>query len=280
MQFSRKILAGFLFLLVALAGFDLLKVFVASEVRAQNSSVVDSILNVGQLNFFGGSDSGELILAFASKNYGVAGTSVTLSGSGFSTKSNTIYFKGAKKSESATMENIVAKNSGELTFVIPNTIRPGRYDISVSNTVASSGTGTGNKERVDKNSKKSRNTPRISDTVPFMVTAPGSSVPVIEKIEPAVAKFGEPIKITGRNFTPTDNIVSSSLGIISGLKSADGRTITLTIPLPEFFENDHSRLQKIWFGEKDNLYWPIHTHIANVNGVSESAESAEFIINL
>ena len=279
MQFTRKILVSFLLLFAVLAGFSFLKVFLAPEVRAQNSSVGGSILNVGldagQMNLFAGSDSGELILAFASRNYGVAGTSVTLSGSGFSTKSNAIYFKGAKKGAKkngdVTIENVVAKNSGELTFVIPNTIRPGRYDISVSN----AGGASGASRKI-----KGRAVQKTSDTVPFMVTVPGSSAPIIEKIEPVVAKFGGPIKITGRNFTPTGNIISSSLGIVGDLKSADGRTITLTIPLPEFFENDQPRLRKIWFGEKDNLYWPIHARIANVNGISESAESAKFTINL
>ncbi len=193
----------------------------------------------------------ELSLSFASRNYGPAGSTVTLTGTGFSTQSNTVNL-GALK-----IKNIAAQNSANIRLTIPNTTPAGRYDISV--TVGSKTTPT---------------------TIPFMVTTPGASIPVIEKVEPVQAKFGEPITVTGRNFTATGNIVSSGLGIIQDVKSTDGKTLTFTIPLPESMKIDIPQVRETWFNKKDNLYWPVRIHVTNVNGVSDSPAAAGFIINI
>ena len=47
-----------------------------------------------------------------------------------------------------------------------------------------------------------------------MVTVPNGIAPIVTQIEPKQAKFDQEIKVFGQNFTKTDNIISSHLGII------------------------------------------------------------------
>ena len=206
-------------------------------------------------------------LSAISNYYGRAGSSVTLSGSGFSLNSNTVTLKGGKAGSSSSsasdgskveIKNVVSKNSIDITFTVPQTASAGRYDISVAN-----------------NSSK-----KTSDTFPFMVTVSGSVLPVIQKIEPAVAKFDQTIKITGQNFTSTGNIVTSNLGVIGDLKSSDGKTLTFKIPLPDYLADSNSRSEEAWFGDNENLEWPVWIRVVNVNGVSDNPESSKFLINI
>ncbi len=210
------------------------------------SASTATLPNLGSFSLFG--DSKTLMVAFPSAYYGPAGTKLSISGSGFSLESNTVNF-GRQK-----MANIKAKNANEISFLVPH-VTPGKYDISVSN----SG--------------------KTSDTVSFMVTNTGAVKPSIDKIEPAEAKFGQEIKITGKNFTPTGNMVNSALGIIQDLPSTDGKTIVFTIPLPDYLNtHDQSILQK-WFGNKTNLFWPVRFKVINTNGISDTS-AAGFIINI
>lgn len=194
------------------------------------------------------SSTDKLSLSFPSKNYGAAGDKITLGGTGFSSRSNTVHF-----GKSADVRSLSTKNPNELTFTVPEKVKPGRYDISVN---------------------------KATDTIPFMVTTPGAPLPVVERIEPAEAKFGQKIKITGQNFKATDNIITSHLGVVDGVSSPDGKTLEFTIPLPEYLSNENSQLRKVWFGQKDNLYWPVHVRVVNENGISDDSAAAKFIINI
>jgi len=194
--------------------------------------------------------SSELSVSSLSKYYGVAGTLVTLSGSGFSLTENTVNFGKTK------IRNVSAKSATEISFAVPKNSKPGRYDVSVSNGL------------------------KTSLPVPFMVTKVGAQVPVVEKVEPAQATFGQQIKITGKNFTARDNIFSSNLGVFDRLESKDGKTITFTIPTPDYLIKDNTQLREVWFGEKDNLHWPVWFRIANTNGVTVESPAAKFIINI
>lgn len=195
-------------------------------------------------------DPDELVLSYPSLYAGKAGTTITLSGYGFSLRSNTVYF-GKNK-----IKNVVAKNPNTLIVNVPN-IPVGRYDVSVSN-----------------------GSSKDSGTIPFMVTNYDAKVPVVESISPSQVRFGEEITITGRNFSTKDNIIATHLGTISGVKSIDGNTLTFTIPIPEYLQIDHPQIRKIWFGGKDNLYWQVNTRVVNENGISENPQSAKFIINI
>jgi hypothetical protein len=156
-----------------------------------------------------------------------------------------------------SIKNISAKNQNELEFTIPSQARPGKHEITVTN--------------ADK---------KTSFPISFMVTTSNAPLPVVESISPAQAVFGEKIIITGKNFKPTGNMFVSHLGVFDNLRSSDGKTIEFTIPLPEYLQTEHEQLQKVWFGDKDNLYWPVRGRVINLNGVSDDTDAAQFIINL
>lgn len=217
-----------------------------------------------------------VLVTFASAYYGPAGTTITLSGFGFSTKSNTIHI--GKKYQ---VENVAAKSDSEITLTIPKNVSVGRYDISVSNASFK----------------------KPSNGIPFIVTETNAQIPVIESIEavgtngvtsakktkslgdffftkvPTIT-FGQTVKITGKNFTAKDNMIVSNVGTFSGLSSSDGKTLTFTIPVPEYMMSDNAAVTKAWFGERENLNWTVRFIVANTNGISAHTESAKCIINL
>lgn len=217
-----------------------------------------------------------LLVTFASAYYAPAGTTITLSGFGFSTQSNTIHI--GKKYQ---VENVVAKSDSEITLTIPKNVSVGRYDISVSNASFK----------------------KPSNGIPFIVTEANAQIPVIESIEavgvngvtsakktkslgdffftkvPTIT-FGQTIKITGKNFTAKDNMIVSNVGTFSGLSSSDGKTLMFTIPVPEYLVSDNAAVTKAWFGEKENLNWTVRFIVANTNGISAHTESAKCIITM
>ncbi|HLP43904.1 MAG TPA: IPT/TIG domain-containing protein [Candidatus Nanoarchaeia archaeon] len=188
------------------------------------------------------SNSKDLALSSLSKYYGKPGAVITLGGTGFS-KENTVRL-GSQKYEKLT------SSGTSIRFTIPDSINPGKYEISV----ISGG--------------------KTSNALPFMVTAPNAVPPIVTKIEPREARFGQEIKIFGQNFTSTDNIVSSHLGIISDLSSMDGTTLSFSVPVPDYMTDPTK-----WFGDKDNLYWPVRVYVINENGISKPSSAASFIIN-
>lgn len=238
--------------------------FPSKTAHAENSSNLSIFSLLNPLSPFKTTEA--LSLSYASVNYGPVGTSVTLAGTGFSAKSNTVNIGKSYK-----VKNIAAKSQKELTFVIPKGVRVGRYDLSVSVAASENGLNAG----------------KTSDTVPFMVTKAGAPLPIIEKIEFQTgleATFGKKITITGQNFTPKDNIVSTNVGIVSGVPSSDGKTLTFTLPAPDYLKNADAETRKKWFVSngvmKDNLHWPVWVRIVNTNGPSTRPEASKFLINI
>ncbi len=191
--------------------------------------------------------STELLISQVSANFGPVGTRVVLGGSGFGTDSVVNF--GRQKISVSTL------NPRGISFVVPR-VSTGRYDVTVT---------------VNK---------KTSDPIPFMVTTAGAQPPVIEKIEPATAVFGKTITITGKNFTRTDNVVTTGIGIISGLKSTDGKTIVFKISTPDYLKEKKAKVRQTWFGERDNLYWQMYARVVNENGISSPSDTSKFIINL
>lgn len=188
-----------------------------------------------------------LQLNFLSKNFGVAGTDLILSGSGFE-QDSIVNFGSVKVSD------FESRTSNSIELKVPSNLSSGRYEISV--TVEG----------------------ETSNTASFMVTRSGSSVPKIDRVEPAIAKFGQKITVYGENFSTTGNTVTSSLGIFSDLRSSDGKTIVFEIEKPEYL--DEELVLPVWFGDKENLNWSVRIFVANENGISSDNERAQFIINI
>lgn len=183
------------------------------------------------------SNSKELALTSLSRYYGKVGTVITLGGTGFA-KENTVRI-GSQKLEKVT------SSGTSIRFTIPESVNPGRYDISV----VSSG--------------------KTSNAMPFMVTVPNAIPPIITKIEPKEVKFGQNITIFGENFTKTDNIVTTGLGVLRDIKSSDGKSLVFSIPLPDYLRNS----------DKTDLNWRTRAYVVNVNGISKTNPASELIIN-
>lgn len=233
-----------------------------TDSTSQNPSFVSDISNTGNtLAFFGqntaeNKENEQLSLQFSSHYYGGAGKVVTLSGAGFSSEGNTVVLDGnIDENPKYEVKNVSAIKGSTLKFTIPANIRPGRYDISVSN---------GRKKSL---------------TLPFMVTTSGATLPVIRKIEPSIAKFDQEIKITGENFTPRGNIVSSGFGTIRDLISEDGTSILFSIPRPDGFQESTSS-SRAQFTDGDSQYWPMRIYVYNENGASLNTPSAQFMLDI
>lgn len=246
MKFSRNILWALVIVASVSFGIYFFSYNADTHVFAQNLNTLK--LTSGLTQFTQDAKSNELMLAFASNSFGSAGSVLTLTGTGFSAKSNTVNF-GKEK-----IKNISSADLGTLTFTIPSGVKAGRYEISVTN------------------GKKT------SNTIPFMVSVKGAQIPIITKIEPAIATFGQKITITGENFSSAGNTVSSSLGIIKDLKSVDGKTLTFSVEKPEYLKE--KLVLPAWFKDKGNLNWSVTLFIINENGISKDGDQARFIMNI
>lgn len=193
------------------------------------------------------SASDELMLGFASRSYGSVGTSVSLSGSGFG-QTSVVNFGRLKISSFDKL------SQGSIEFKVPASAPTGRHEISVS---------------VDG---------KTSNSVPFMVSRAGASIPKITNIEPRIARFDDEIVVIGENFSATGNTISSSLGVMDNLGSSDGQKIVFKIQKPDYLKEE--LVLPAWFGDKENLNWPVTIFVINENGISQDSESARFIINI
>ncbi len=217
----------------------------SEEVISPEIDVVTSKTAANKLNsFILTNNTKDLSLSSLSRYSGKAGSTITLAGTGFA-KENTVRL-GVQK-----IEKMASQSGREIKFTIPESTKPGRYDISV----VSGG--------------------KTSNTMPFMVTVPNGIAPIVTQIEPKQAKFDQEIKVFGQNFTKTDNIISSHLGIIKNISSPDEKTLSFSIPLPKYMTDPQK-----WFGSKDNLYWPVTLYVINENGISKPGPASSFIINI
>jgi len=213
----------------------------STETKNQVEQKQQSILDFGLgENLF--SDSDEILLTFVSDYSGPSGSNLTLYGSGFEKEKNVIHFGDELEVSD------VDSSGGFLKIDVPN-IPSGRYDLFFSNS-----NGVSNKSF-------------------FIVTSKNSLPPEITSIEPAEIEYGDEVTIHGTNFTSSGNELRTSYGIISNLKSSDGKTLKLKVePYPETPD-----LEKI-YSRKLNVSWPIQVYVTNENGVDK--KGGMFTLNL
>ncbi len=124
--------------------------------------------------------TGALVISEFTPNRGPIGTTVTISGSGFSTtvSANIVKFNGVTATVSAA-------TATRLTTKVPTGATTGLIRVTVGAKVATS-------------------------AIPFTITtAPDNGIPVITSFTPRIGFPGAPVSITGNNFstTPTNNFV-------------------------------------------------------------------------
>ena len=162
---------------------------------------------------------------------GQAGTSVVVYGSGFDASYNTVYF-GA-----TPIPGFISSNGSSLTFTVPSNASncsgygcysfgntpSGTYQVYVMNT-----RGTSN---------------RLNFVVLGGVTGVGCGyyggycgggytygIPSISYLNPNFGSVGTNITVYGSSFSPRNNSVTFGTGVISGLSSLDGTSLSFTVP--------------------------------------------------
>ncbi len=140
-------------------------------------------------------EKGEVVVTLPSQYSGKPGTVITLSGSGFTSVNNTIYF-----GTTHAVEKAVSKTGQEITFEIPE-ISKGIYYLFVKNARG------------------------MSEKYAFFVVTDG--ITPEPKIESVTLANNKEIVIRGTGFSKTGNMVRTGTGIYEEISSSDGKTITV-----------------------------------------------------
>lgn len=172
-----------------------------------------------------------------STHMGISGAKITLYGEGFSGNSNEILWDGDVK------ERDIPSNDGTtLTITVPN-LPAGKYEVHVRRNGEVSEYGT-----------------------VIWVLEEGAQKPVISHITPSEIRQGDTITIHGSGFTPEYNDAITSFGVLDGLVSEDGTTITLSY--------DPFEEEQVFYHEdgrtKRSISQPIHVTVINTNGSSNT----------
>lgn len=176
--------------------------------------------NYGYNYNYGYINSGSLVLTSLSQNTGYAGNTVTIYGTGFDLSNNTVWLG------STAVAGIASSNGTSLTFTVP-------YTTSYSNSNAS----------VQLSVQNSRGTSNaLSFTINPVVNVPitcgsygylncGSNAPIsLSYITPVQGGVGTTVTIYGTGFSTTGNTVHFGTGIVTGLGSPDGQSISFLVP--------------------------------------------------
>ncbi len=182
-----------------------------------------------------------VVVKTPSQYSGKPGTSITISGWGFTKDNNTINF-----GDSYQINGVKSFDGYNLSITVPN-IPKGVYIVSVNNVDGASQTKTF-----------------------FSVTDGASSVPVISSITPDHATRGDRITIKGSGFAATGNMLRTTLKVFENVPAVDSNTIMFTIPADTFtappagfaIPMPSSTVQV----SKSSL--PIWIYVVNENGVS------------
>tara|TARA_Y100001958_G_C21203505_1_gene529837 strand:- start:658 stop:1626 length:969 start_codon:yes stop_codon:yes gene_type:complete len=179
-------------------------------------------------------ETDDLILAYPSSYEGDQGDRLSLHGFGFG-KRNTVYFNDE------AIEGVESKNGTMVSFDVPY-LPYGLYeDIEIHN----------GKEKTE------------SDLF-FVIKKDSTVSPKIESVVPAEIYYGDEVTITGTGFL-SENQVRTSYGIIKGVESQDGETLSFEVrPYPE----TEGIEEGVDMGQ--GVEWPISVTIINDNGVSNT----------
>lgn len=171
-----------------------------------------------------------------SKYVALPGEKLLLTGINFDTTANNdILWNGM-----VTESNLVSKNGSILTITVPN-LTPGKYEIYV------------------------RKGTQLTEFPTYIWIGTGTgSVPKITSITPEIGKQGGTFTIYGEGFTNNNDLITT-LGILKGLASDDGKTITFTY---DPFDRPTTFYTKQ--GEKQNVKMPISVTVINTSGLSNS----------
>lgn len=176
---------------------------------------------------------GDVYVMFPSQYSGKPGTTITLSGAGFTTKDNIIYL-----GPNYAVEKASSWNGQSISFKIPQ-IPKGNYPLWVKNA-----RGESNKDAF------------------FVVTDGVTPEPVIKSVSPIQGARGTTITLTGSEFTNKGNTIRAGVTILENISSADGSTLSFSLPANTLSATTTSSSMKA-------VSVPIWFFVVNENGVSK-----------
>lgn len=143
-------------------------------------------------------DVPSVMIKSLSPKSGAVGTSVSITGTGISSKS-AIYF-----GNNYIVRSVIQNASGKFSFVVPM-IPTGLYDIAV------------------------RTGDAISNTSKFVIINPQNSAVRIQSVYPTSIKYGETLTIIGSGFSYQNNTVVTTYQEYTRVPSPDGKTLTIQV---------------------------------------------------
>lgn len=175
---------------------------------------------------------GEVVVMFPSQYSGKAGTTIMISGAGFTPTDNTIYF-----GEVHAVEKASSWNGQSISFKIP-VIPKGNYSLFVRNA-----RGESNKDAF------------------FVVTDGVTPEPKIESVSPSRANNDETITIKGSGFLQNGNMLRTGTGIFKNVSSIDGTILV-------FKAQSGFPVSITTPANSKKISFPVWVHVVNENGVS------------
>ncbi|HEX9609124.1 MAG TPA: IPT/TIG domain-containing protein [Candidatus Paceibacterota bacterium] len=189
-------------------------------------------------------DYDELILSLPSRYDGPRGTTVSISGFGFTKTENTVHLGDT------TIENIPSRSGTSISFAIPEDAPLGKHALYATNAK-----GTSNKNLL------------------FVVTDPSVPGPRITLVAPESGFYGEKVTISGSGFTKEGNDVYTSYGAVMSVASPDGTTLMFQVlPHPE------NPLLEVGKDLGQGIEWPIWLYVVNDRGIS--GEFGKFTLHI
>lgn len=163
------------------------------------------------------------------------GKKVSIMGAGFVSTGNNVHIGAG-----ITISDVRPNMYGYLEITIPTTAPKGKFDLWVTN---------------------SKGTSNLSWII---VADPKFAKPVITNFTPTSGLQGTTVTLTGEGFTPTDNEIYIGSTPIKGITSADGKTLSFTVFVPDI---------GLGVGEESaaiDLEFPMWFSVVNANGESNS----------
>lgn len=219
--------------LISGTGFFGEKTRVKANTLASISRSVSPILTLLDEVVASSTEKGKVIVMFPSQYSGKPGTMITLSGAGFTSTDNTIYF-----GNDHAVVKAVSWNGQNITFKIPN-IPKGIYSLFVKNTRGDSNKGAF-----------------------FVITDGVTPEPKIESLAPEHVLRGGAIEIKGSGFLSSGNVIQYGVGVIKNISSTDGSSLSFTIPIDAITTSTSSSVKK--------MALPVWAYVINENGVSNA----------
>ena len=152
---------------------------------------------------------------------GEPGTNITIYGTNLDYLNNTVYFG------SQPVASVPSSNGSSLTVTIPGGVLPGGVGVYVTNSRGTSNTLTFTVIA----SYSACNYPYTYGT--YNATSycpPNVNAPYIAYLNPTSGAVGSMVTVYGSGFSPTGNTVHFGGGVITGLNSTDGRTLSFIVP--------------------------------------------------